>query len=36
MLVKKKSNSPDEDKLIDDSAFLKPVLSDFFTLRPHF
>lgn len=25
MLVKKKSNSPDEDKSIDDSAFLKPV-----------
>lgn len=36
MPVEKKSDSPDEDKSIGDSSSLKPVLSDFFTLHPHF
>jgi len=36
MPVEKKSDSPDEDKSIGDSSALKPVLSDFFLLRPHF
>lgn len=36
MPVDKKSDSPDEDKSIGDSSSLKPVLSDFFTLHPHF
>lgn len=34
--VVKKSDSPDEDKSIGDSTSLKPVLSDFFALHPHF
>jgi len=34
--VDKKSDSPDEDKSIGDSSALKPVLSDFFKLHPHF
>jgi len=34
--VEKKSDSPDEDKSVDDSSSLKPVLSDFFSLHPHF
>ena len=36
MPVEKKSDSPDEDKSIGDSSALKPVLSDFFLLHPHF
>lgn len=36
MPVEKKSDSPDEDKSIGDSSALHPVLSDFFTLHPHF
>lgn len=32
----KKSDSPDEDKSIGDSTSLKPILSDFFALHPHF
>lgn len=36
MPVEKKSDSPDEDKSIGDSSSLKPVLSDFFALHPHF
>ena len=34
--VEKKSDSPDEDKTISDSAALKPVLSDFFSAHPTF
>ena len=34
--VEKKSDSPDEDKTISDSAALKPVLSDFFASHPTF
>lgn len=34
--VGKKSDSPDEDKTISDSAALKPVLSDFFDSHPGF
>lgn len=34
--VEKKSDSPDEDKTISDSAALKPVLSDFFDSHPGF
>lgn len=34
--VEKKSDSPDEDKTISDSAALKPVLSDFFSAHPDF
>ena len=34
--VEKKSDSPDEDKSIGDSSSLKPILSDFFQLHPHF
>lgn len=34
--VEKKSDSPDEDKTISDSAALKPVLSDFFPAHPTF
>lgn len=34
--VEKKSDSPDEDKTISDSAALKPVLSDFFEAHPDF
>lgn len=34
--VEKKSDSPDEDKSISDSAALKPVLSDFFASHPDF
>lgn len=34
--VDKKSDSPDEDKSIGDASALKPVLSDFFELHPHF
>lgn len=36
MLIDKKSDSPDEDKSIGDSSSLKPALSDFFALHPHF
>lgn len=36
MPVEKKSDSPDEDKSIGDSSSLKPILSDFFQLHPHF
>ena len=32
----KKFGSPDTDKAVGDSTSLKPVLSDFFTLHPHF
>lgn len=32
----KKSDSLDEDKSIGDSTSLKPILSDFFALHPHF
>ena len=32
--VEKKSDSPDEDKTISDSAALKPVLADFFAAHP--
>lgn len=34
--LKKKSDSPEEDKTINDSAALKPVLSDFFATHPGF
>lgn len=34
--VEKKSDSPEEDKTISDSAALKPVLSDFFAAHPDF
>ena len=34
--VEKKSDSPEEDKTISDSAALRPVLSDFFAAHPHF
>lgn len=34
--VEKKSDSPEEDKTISDSAALKPVLSDFFIAHPDF
>ena len=34
--VEKKSDSPEEDKTISDSAALKPILSDFFTAHPDF
>lgn len=34
--VEKKSDSPEEDKIISDSAALKPVLSDFFASHPDF
>jgi hypothetical protein len=36
LLIDKKSDSPDEDKSIGDSSALRPVLSDFFALHPHF
>lgn len=36
LLVEKKSDSPEEDKTISDSAALKPILSDFFTAHPSF
>lgn len=36
MPAEKKSGSPDIDKSIGDSTSLKPVLSDFFALHPHF
>lgn len=36
MPVEKKSDSPDEDKSVGDSSSLKPILSDFFQLHPHF
>lgn len=36
MTIEKKSDSPDEDKSIGDTASLKPVLSDFFSLHPNF
>ena len=36
MPVEKKSDSPDEDKSVGDSSSLKPVLSDYFALHPHF
>lgn len=36
MPVEKKSDSPDEDKSVGDSSSLKPILSDFFRLHPHF
>ena len=36
MPVEKKTDSPNEDKSIGDSSALKPVLSDFFGLHPHF
>ena len=34
--VDKKSDSPDEDKSISDSAALEPVLNDYFELHPDF
>lgn len=34
--VGKKSDSPEEDKTISDSAALKPILSDFFAAHPDF
>lgn len=34
--VEKKSDSPEEDKTISDSAALKPILSDFFSTHPDF
>jgi hypothetical protein len=34
--VEKKSDSPNEDKSISDASSLKPVLSDFFAIHPHF
>mgnify|MGYP000112603448 FL=1 len=34
--VEKKSDSPEEDKTISDSAALKPILSDFFAAHPDF
>lgn len=36
MPAQKRSDSPDLDKSIGDSTSLKPVLSDFFALHPHF
>ena len=36
MMLEKKSDSPNEDKSIGDAISLKPVLSDFFSLHPHF
>jgi len=36
MPTAKKSDSPNEDKSIGDSSALKPVLSDFFAMHPHF
>ena len=36
IVINKKSDSPDEDKSIGDSSSLKPILSDFFSLHPHF
>lgn len=36
LTLKKKSDSPDEDKSIGDATSLKPVLSDFFSLHPNF
>lgn len=36
MTIEKKSDSPDQDKSIGDSASLKPVLSDFFSLHSSF
>lgn len=36
MSIEKKSDSPDEDKSIDDPTALKPVLQDFFSLHPDF
>lgn len=34
--VEKKSESPNEDKSIGDSSSLNPILSNYFTLHPHF
>ena len=34
--VEKKSDSPEEDKTVSDSAALKPILSDFFSAHPGF
>lgn len=34
--IAKKSDSPEEDKTISDSAALKPILSDFFAAHPDF
>ena len=34
--VEKKSDSPEEDKTVSDSAALKPILSDFFSTHPGF
>lgn len=34
--VEKRSDSPEEDKTISDSAALKPILSDFFAAHPDF
>lgn len=36
LVVKKKSDSPDEDKSIGDASALLPVLTDFFSLHPDF
>lgn len=36
LTIEKKSDSPEEDKTISDSAALKPILSDFFTAHPDF
>lgn len=36
MPVEKKSDSPEEDKPIDNSSSLRPVLSDFFSFHPDF
>jgi hypothetical protein len=35
-IVSQKTDNPDLDKEISDSASLKPVLSDFFDIHPHF
>jgi len=34
MPVEKKSDSPDEDKLVGDSSYFKPILADFFEKHP--
>lgn len=36
MIVKKKTDSPNEDKSIEDATYLKSVLSDLFSLYPDF
>ena len=36
LVVEKKTDSPDEDKSVDDASSLVPVLQDFFSLHPNF